>query len=556
MATDKIEGLNVKTRRRQNELETSVNVSGEAAQLLRAAASDSPRRVALQRAETISTSDQALWTAIRNRTGAIGFQAYRDFIDRVLCERSATEVEEKRTQNDLARHLPRSFHGVDAYQLLKVATEAFLVLECGVVVKPGKDPLTGELVYKTDAQGNPIVDADGKPVIDENVEVPGEESRLGAGLTFKEASDKLTEYLGTGKLPYLTRIVNALFGDQSRRIERSPFCDAILAKRWSAPCLLELIWSFWHEEGMLVQTLNAISLRFQNRRGAQDRDPLTHLKLDCLRPLANVLWGYLEDEIHRLTLARRCYEYDNQYGLTLVGKAVPEIRSVDSRSKFLEGFHNLLHDCSVFYKEDDDTTVIADAFPLLNALKEVHLLLAQGAHNQFGDLPWTARVEMMIQQWLIARPEVREYLGGAPMVPYQEAWMGAVDTMKGLQGWSDVSVSHCRDLGVYGEQLLLSIRYGDWIAVNDPQQARNWARYWRPELQSYLHSYRAVTGVDLTADLADTRQTSDRYEQPSLQHSRRVELQQNKRNGELSSPSALRRGALPAPKRREAIPVR
>ena len=350
----------------------------------------------------------------------------------------------------------------------------------------------------------------------------GEESRLSHTLTFQEATDKLTEYLGTGKLPYLTRIVNALFGDQSRRLERSPFCDAILLKRWSAPCLLELIWSFWHEEGMLVQTLGALSMRFQNRHGGLDHDPLAHLQMDPLRPLSNLLWGYIQDEIHRLTLARRVYEYDHHYGLTLIGKAVPQIHSVDSRSKFLEGFHNLLHVCAVFYKEDDDTTVIADAFLVLNALKEVHLLLAQGAHNQFGDLPWTARVEMLIQQWLLARPEVREYLGAAPMVPYQEAWMGAVDTMKTVQGWSDVSVSHFRDLGVYGEQLLLSIRYGDWIVVNDPQQARNWARYWRPEIQAYMHSYRVVTGVDLTVEITDSRQASERFMQPSLHQVRRL----------------------------------
>ena len=37
-----------------------------------------------------------------------------------------------------------------------------------------------------------------------------------------------------------------------------------------------------------------------------------------------------------------------------------------------------------------------------------------------------------------------------------------------------------------------------------PQYGLNWARYWRPELQRYIHSYRTVTGVDLTAAL-DTR---------------------------------------------------
>ena len=80
---------------------------------------------------------------------------------------------------------------------------------------------------------------------------------------------------------------------------------------------------------------------------------------------------------------------------------------MDTRSKFLEAFHHLLRLCTVFYKQDDDTTVKADAFPVLNALKEVHLILSQGAHNQFGDLPSTARIEMLMQQWLLARPEFR-----------------------------------------------------------------------------------------------------------------------------------------------------
>ncbi len=293
--------------KRKPELEGSVNVSGELAQLLRAASTaDGSKRIALQRAEAIPTADQALWSAIRNRTAAIGFEAYSDFIDRVLCGRSATETDERKVQRDLSDRAPMQFHGVDAYSLLKVATEAFLVLECGVHVKPAKDPITGELVYRRDSEGDPVIDPEtGKPIVDETVEVQGEESRLGNSLTFQEASEKLTEYLGTGKLPYLNRIVSTLFGDQSRRIERSPFCDAILLKRWSAPCLLELIWSFWNEEGMLVQTLNTVSMRFQNRRSQHERDPLTHLKLDPLRPLSNLLWGYIEDEIHRLTLARR-----------------------------------------------------------------------------------------------------------------------------------------------------------------------------------------------------------------------------------------------------------
>ncbi len=109
----------------------------------------------------------------------------------------------------------------------------------------------------------------------------------------------------------------------------------------------------------------------------------------------------------------------------------------------------------------------------------------------------------MLTEYMLARPEIRDFLQSRAMVPYKEAWMPQVDTMKTLQGWSDVSVAHFRDLGVYGEQLLLSIRYGDWIHVNNEDSAKNWARYWRPEIQGYLHSYRVATGIDLTADTID-----------------------------------------------------
>ena len=256
---------------------------------------------------------------------------------------------------------------------------------------------------------------------------------------------------------------------------------------------------------MLVQTMNAVSQRFQNVRAGGERDALANLEIDPLRPLNNLLWGYIQDEYNRLSVRRRTYEYTHHYGLTLYGKATSGIRTAESRSKFLEAFHNLLFQTAIFFKEDFQTTVIADGFPLLNSLKEVHLILAQGAHNQFGDLPWTARAEMLLMQFMLGRREIHDFLQARVMVPYKEPWEAQVDAMKTLQGWTDVTVSHFRDLAVYGEQLLLSIRYGDWIADNDEYSAINWARYFRPEIQGYLHAYRAVTGIDLTnADTVDS----------------------------------------------------
>jgi hypothetical protein len=328
-------------------------------------------------------------------------------------------------------------------------------------------------------------------------------------------------------LPYLKRIVSALPSLNSSSEEGPPYCNNILQHRLTCPSLLELIWSYWHEEGMLVQTMNAIALRFQNKR-RHAQDPLANLTLDPLRPLNNIVWGFIQDEYNRLSLQRRAYEYDNQYGITLVGKAVPRLESADSRSQFIKAFHNLLYRTAMFYREDDDATVTADAFSLLNALREVHIILAEGAHNQFGDLPWTARHEMLTMQWMLARPEMKEFLRGRYSVPYQETWMGAVDDMKRLQGWSDVTITHFHELGVYGEQIVLSIRYGDWIVVNDQEQARNWARDWRPEIQRYMHAYHAVSGVDLTAETVDTRSAEARYAQPSLLLQKRLASQQPK----------------------------
>jgi hypothetical protein len=455
--------------------------------------------VALDRAAVAHTPDQALWVAIRNRTRAISFGPYRDFIDnRVLHveDREPTGIAplDRRLQDlDLGANL----HGVNAYQLLKTATEAFLLLECGVRIS--QDRFERHRLFNREE----------------------ESERLRESVNADFVSAKLREYLGSPpQLPYITRVVDQLFRDL---VNEGDACDRVLTARINEPCLIELIWSYWHEEGMLAQSMNAINRRFQNIKAPGSRDPLAHFELDPLRRVGNLLWGQIQDEVNQLSVRRRAYEYLHQYGLSLYGKAAGGMRPADNRSKFLEAFHNLLHLTSIFYKEDNDTTVIADGFPLLNALKEVHLILAQGAHNQFGDLPWTARAEMMVQEYILSRPEIREFLQSRHMVPYKEAWMPQVDTMKSLQGWSDVTVTHFRDLGVYGEQILLSIRYGDWIDVALEDSAKNWARYWRPEIQGYLHAYRAVTGVDLTnPDTVDATV-------PAFHLQKRLDLQQRAR---------------------------
>ena len=101
--------------------------------------------------------------------------------------------------------------------------------------------------------------------------------------------------------------------------------------------------------------------------------------------------------------------------------------------------------------------------------------------------------------------------------------MGAVDDMKRLQGWTDTTVTHFHELAVTGERILLSVRYGDWVNLNNTEdQAKNWARYWKPEVQRYIHDYQTVTGVDLGAAVTDTRRATERYLQPSVHLQRRL----------------------------------
>jgi len=447
---------------------------------------------------TNPTLDEGLWIAIRQTAQRTSFEHYRVFIDRVLCQQDVRPGDGGDDRDDELAGLRRSAqlpysegglglhaYGVNTYNLLRLATETFLLMRCGIVIPRDYNPAW-------------------------------DEARLYQRFSREHARQMLQSYLREpgAILPYLEQVFIALDATDRQQLHsgrddvRSPFCIVPLIQRITAPCLVELIWSYWHEQGMLVQTMNAISMRFQNKRtGRGDRDPLAHLEIDWLRPANNLIWGYIQDEYNRLTVARRSSEYDHHYGLKLLGRAVPKALAADSRSKFLEAFHDLLFRTKLFYDEDADRTVESNAFPLLNGLHEVHLLLAEGAHNQFGDLPWTARIEMFIQQDMLVRPEMREFLGGRVMVPYPEPWMGRVDTMKTLQGWTDVPVLHFRNLGVYGEQILLSIRYGDWVDVIDQDRARNWARFWRPEIEGYVHTYRIATDVVLTtAETVDSTQ--------------------------------------------------
>lgn len=217
-----------------------------------------PRRVqasvTLQRSAAGQTNDQALWVAIRNRTDAISFDRYNEFINRLLCPTPSNAPcadpiftdAGNATCNPCSSDRPAegyggtsigairddltlrpNIYGPDAYYLLKLAAQAFLIFESGIVIDRRRNPVTGE------------------PTVEPVPGLEDPESRLGRPVDLGEIRRILGLYLGSdGKLPYLQRIVNALIPIVDARDETLPYCGEILQRRFSCPSLLELIWSY------------------------------------------------------------------------------------------------------------------------------------------------------------------------------------------------------------------------------------------------------------------------------------------------------------------------
>jgi hypothetical protein len=455
--------------------------------------------VRLSAPSTAGATDVELNSVIRYQLESTSFPLYQEFMNALMTnldkapggmagvarqlrealdhDRELDDRADAQRTHSIAPPLTK-IQGTLAYEVLRLATEAFMLTRCGPAC----------IDFRNAADFKDFIDEEGNRI---------DTGALGTEDYAAEVLAYVQQFLNSessAATPYLQLIVKQL----SLLPNKGDPLTRLYASRYECPMMIELIWSYWHEEAMLSQTMNAIAIRFQNRRSRAGNDPLANLEIDPLRPLNNVLWGWIQSEYKRLSVQRRAYEYDHHYGVTLMGKAVPPLLSADSRSNFLESFHSLLWEAHDYFEQSADTTRIPDGFPLLNALRHLHLILAEGAHNQYGDLPWTSRVEMLIEQWLLARPEMREFLRGRAMVPYQQAWMGQVDSMKKLQGWTDVTVTHFHELATCGEAILLSVRQGPWASANNQVNAKAWANYWRPEIQRYMYGYKAVTGTDLT----------------------------------------------------------
>lgn len=512
-----------------------------------------------------------LFIGIVESTKRISFNRYKTFVDLVLCNKSQQNEDftnEVELYNEISTRRFLPFNDTDSYRYLKAATEAFLMANLGIKNDTFSDE---DMFIRAFDKKNmhyrpnePSINALWKAYLSPNFKNPKDQSdilvlpylymvrnkfrEMGVRTNIDrtlQANIDITKYEKHFK-ESLNNVVltsgNEIIGHAEYRIPTSvqnstieQDCINVIQERMTQPLFLELIWSYWHEESMMVQAMNAISLRFQNMRSNSKRDPLAEMEISHLLPLNNILWGYIQDSQHRLSVLRRDCEYAHHYGFSLQGKSLPALNYADSRTRFIEAFHNLLNLAAKYYVDASNKLVEPDAYQIYNALREIHFIIAEGMHNQYGDLPTTARIEMLMQQWMLARPELREFLPGRSGVPYTEAWMDRVASMNKLQSWTDTSPMHFNNLAVFGEQILLSIRFGDWSSQHRTQDdAAQWVLFFREQIQGYIHSYKAATGVDLSATIVGNKVDA----LPPSQHLSRRLLQQNgnmaQQNGKLT----------------------
>jgi hypothetical protein len=415
-----------------------------------------PVSVRLQRTTLQPTLDQALWVAIENRTDALKYRRYEEFMYRNL-NRADPGTANSEGSPSLGMHFGRP------YVELMALTRAYLLMECGTVrIDPGIDR-------------NRLDSGDDGPV------------------SLEDMQQRLSQYLGRDhELPIVRQAL------RRARLECDDWSGRFIGGRFNQPCMVSLFNNYWLEQGNLVQTMNALCRRFQNVAAWQGRDVLRNLNFDTLRPLSSLIWGWCQSECDRLSVLQRKYEYANQFG-SLCATDNAGMQPAQTGSSFKEAFHRLLRQSAVFFKEDYETTVIADAYNVLISLKQTNRILAASLWgNQAVELTLAARAETMLTQFILAQPETLRAFNVPLMAAYDEAWEPAVDAMTALQGWGTKPVSYYRDLAVYGEKILLGIMLPAWQLVENVDSAAHWLRFNRNHIKQFMSSYYAVTGIDLT----------------------------------------------------------
>src|SRR5262245_7327447 len=151
----------------------SVNIPVDVTAIPEAAVAPGPgagvTTVTMRRAESAPTTDQALWTVIRNTSNALSFNSYNQFMDVLMCGEQGhpwRNPGDPTRAMQINRRLKLPFPDTDAYRQLKVATEVFLMVNCGVYFddprRPNSEARLLALEQGTDAELRGRRDAEGR----------------------------------------------------------------------------------------------------------------------------------------------------------------------------------------------------------------------------------------------------------------------------------------------------------------------------------------------------------------------------------------------------------
>ena len=109
------------------------------------------------------------------------------------------------------------------------------------------------------------------------------------------------------------------------------------------------------------------------------------------------------------------------------------------QARFTSALSTLFDRATNFFREDDDTTLSADALPLLHALDDLHGLLSDAGDPRLELVVRSTRRDMLVELYALNRPELRPMFPVHPNVTVPEPWMAVVDAVAILEGWDQVS---------------------------------------------------------------------------------------------------------------------
>ena len=199
--------------------------------------------VTMRRGDVVESDDQALWVAIRNSTKGLSFNRYQEFLSSTLTPRQGKQL--KRLQRTHA--LP--FPDMDQYRVLKAATEVFMMANCGVRVDADRlrRPFRGlDLAEEKIRLGRSDLDDD-----------PFKAQIIDQWESYITAGPRLAGEEDEAYLPYLS-VIRLKLGDVDVIGDRDFGINAygILQSKLTNPCLIELIWDYWHREAHLVHAVD------------------------------------------------------------------------------------------------------------------------------------------------------------------------------------------------------------------------------------------------------------------------------------------------------------